>query len=1240
MLEGSCQWILRKQSFQDWVDGTGTDSPILWLSAPPAAGKSTLASFIIGWIRYSFLDTNCQFHFFVSENQAKRKIAYFMRVIAFQLAQSHEIFRDALFRLHDETDATFDDQSPAVIWERIFEGILFRTPIEGDIFWVLDAIDEADAAIALCSRFLKARSVNRIKILITSRWTKELSQFLNGSHSQIKHEQITLADTYEDIRAFVSQSVYANLPQDEETRDEVIEQILDKANGSFLWVRLTLDSIRDNWHTQADLRKVLLSLPKGMEPLYKRMLDGVLDQNQRNCEIAQEILTWAVCSFRPLRISELQAALQLEFERFVSLADTVIQLCGNFVNVINDHVMPVHATARSFLLDKSNGFIDKRNSNEHLALACLNYLSDDHWRRTFSVGPRTSLEIGQIHLKDYAIEHPFLDYAIHHWAFHVANASYDSDSLLDVLDKFFRAYVLSWIHGVVLSGHLKTLARTAQYIRVFVHRKAAIKSNTDAPPLSFRVQDTQWLRLWAVDLIRLLGKFGETLLQEPKSIYRLIPILCPQQSQIGQIYGTPTDLSMSLTGLSNLGWNDCLARVGGSDDESISRVLATETHFVLLLRVPGSMIVFSTVTCAELRRMAHGEYVTHWAINKLGTMLVTAGIRTIRTWEVSTGQQLHNFPRNSEATTIAVAFEDSGTSIVICRDDYSIARCELESGIVTSTFWACNPSSTPQSCPKVMALSPHLGKVALVERGKAVLIWDRDRPQITQPWRCVWTADKERHMDGEESWTPPEVVRWHPDGTSIFVLYFGGSIVHWKFTEDICHEFLETDVREMVISKDGSLMLTGDHHGTVSVQALPRMNTIYKLHSEDLVRDLGFSPDGQRIYVSRGTFCDIWEPDVLVRHEEMDKDDTSSNYESTCEQSLYSDPVIAPNENNRSQVTAMTCCSEAKFYCCGKDDGSVKIHDAVSGEKLRKVYNHSSFASVIALAWSKSGKYIVTGDDAGRVICKRLEAREKQKWSVFPMFDIRLKEPIFQILFHPDEHLVLISTQSTDIIWSIRGKAKKEVTRRTWTHFKGRRWTTNPENHGQLLWIEPDTVAVFTWEDLELVDGDKSCYEEEVVTPDTPEQTNLCHTFSGTPDVVRCISSTRNNRQLIAEVVPNTGTSRSLVPRNIRVVHLIANAKPASSPPFARREQCSELASRAARIVGFFQGHVLFVDTSFWVCTWNMGDTEARGAKKHFFLPRDWVSPSSLALVTCNSEGTVFCPRNGEVAIVRNGIRL
>ena len=64
-----------------------------------------------------------------------------------------------------------------------------------------------------------------------------------------------------------------------------------------------------------------------------------------------------------------------------------------------------------------------------------------------------------------------------------------------------------------------------------------------------------------------------------------------------------------------------------------------------------------------------------------------------------------------------------------------------------------------------------------------------------------------------------------------------------------------------------------------------------------------------------------------------------------------------------------------------------------------------------------------------------------------------------------------------------------------------------------------------------------------------------------------------------------------------------------------------------------------FLNHDFWVCTYTLSETRPGRVKRHFFLPRDWLNLDWLELAVMRTDGVLLCPRNGEVALVENGLR-
>lgn len=176
--DGSCQWLLRKSSFQNWATNSCKSAAHLWISGSPGSGKSTLASFVIQYLQDQSYSAACQHHFFLAADKDKKTLAYMLRSIAYQVALSSELFLTRLIRLSEASSMTFEQEDVSTIWERIFEGLLFRLPSEDPLFRVIDGLDETESPNEMLKLISRVRSAATINILIVSRATKDISKTL------------------------------------------------------------------------------------------------------------------------------------------------------------------------------------------------------------------------------------------------------------------------------------------------------------------------------------------------------------------------------------------------------------------------------------------------------------------------------------------------------------------------------------------------------------------------------------------------------------------------------------------------------------------------------------------------------------------------------------------------------------------------------------------------------------------------------------------------------------------------------------------------------------------------------------------------------------------------------------------------------------------------------------------------------------------------------------------------------
>ncbi|KAL2131707.1 hypothetical protein VTI74DRAFT_4726 [Chaetomium olivicolor] len=1186
-LQGSGEWLHGRKSFEHWLSDPSGETRLFCLTGMPGTGKSTLAAMTIRHLQQVFLSQSCQHHFFNESQPTKKSLAYCLRSIAFQVANTHVTFTERLVRLHQDVGDALSSEKYQTIWAKVFEGILFRLEIGYTLHWVFDAVDEAEDPQMFLKLLSQIQPSSCIKVMLLSRPNKDIAGMVAQRSKVAILDSITIRDTAQDIRAYAHSVVTATLPIESQLQTQVIDEILSRAEGSFLWARLALERLQRNWHTLGDLQKALDDTPRDMQSLYRNMLLNVKTQDQRLQDMAQRILTWATCSFRPIRLAELQAALEPEFGRFVSLKDTIFHICGHFVRIDGDSVSLIHATARRFLVTPDGNepeLVSSQGGHETLATACLQYLSDDRWRRVLSQVP----EADTIHKDRLAIlydSHPLLSYALNYWAYHVRHAPATSTALLKHLKLFFSKYVLCWIQAVALSRSLRTLPLASQYIKLYLkRRKKGPRSVTSSARLTGRLSgDTEvpFLKQWAVDLIRILGKFGDNLAENPSSIFKHIPPFCPRDSLIGQFSARQENPLIKVTGVSSRIWDDNLARLSVGQDETASKVRCTGVYFLTLVSSNGTVIIWSAETCEELRRLEHGEWVILFETNATGSAVATSGRFTFKIWDISSGQLLHSITKDPEIRPMHIAFGAVDTVLVVAYGDCSVVWYDTEAGTELKRF-TTEKSNTLRGCPRVMVLSPDQSRVALAFRGRPVWVWESGEASLNPPRRCIRAAD-EIGLNESDAYNSPEVVVWHPDGESLFILYQDTVIVHWDLVEDERSEFDNTEAREIIINSDGTFLLTCNFNGVLSVWALPRFNLVYRLHGngKDLVRDMAFSPDSQRIYDTRGSMCCVWEPDALVRPDDLDRH--GDNLSSTLDGSLVSEAVSEPvysQVSSGNEVTALTYESGGEFYCCGREDGTVSIHDMNKGKISRKVCSHGSNVDVVSLAWSPSGRFLVSADDMGKVIVKRLRLKEDGKWAVFPVFETRISDGIAdRLVFSPDEHLLLISAPSRDQIWDLGTKSK--ICEKSREVERSGHWINHPFDETRLLFVEQDRIHIHQWRDL-----NDEVLHNVIATPLADDIETRWPTPAPDSENVRALAATNNRRYLVCQTSPESRKTRFGNNREKNLLSLLLATDlqgPASTPQeHVRRRPLFELSAHMQSFLGCHRDKVVFIDHGNW----------------------------------------------------------
>ncbi len=140
-------------------------------------------------------------------------------------------------------------------------------------------------------------------------------------------------------------------------------------------------------------------------------------------------------------------------------------------------------------------------------------------------------------------------------------------------------------------------------------------------------------------------------------------------------------------------------------------------------------------------------------------------------------------------------------------------------------------------------------------------------------------------------------------------------------------------------------------------------------------------------------------------------------------------------------------------------------------------------------------------------------------------------------------------------------------------------------------------------------------------------------------DLIECATTTKDGRRIILGTLPHAEwTQGRRKRRRIEIIHTADIDSAVSENRKSLPVGVHELAGEVAKLLGTFHNHVVFFNRQYWLCTWDI-DSDGAAYKRHLFLPKDWINSETLGLTVLTDHGTLLCPRNGEVAVISNGIK-
>ncbi|KAF7561983.1 hypothetical protein G7046_g2154 [Stylonectria norvegica] len=1215
-VEGSCQWIDARDDFQDWRDsavglltadtgeaeGDQHNVSLYWIHANPGAGKTHLASHVISDLQEFKLE--CAYYYFHVGNKTSQSLGDFLRSIAYQMAMSNAAIRERLVALcHD--GSAFDMDNARNIWTKVFKKGIFQARVYTPQYWVIDAIDE-------CTKYqefftmLKGECPNfPLRIFITSRKVADMQRLYRPLEASMSLTciEIPQRDSVDDIERYI-QSRLENLPIDAAAeKQELGSNVLRRSNASFLWVRLVLDELEQVYSKEIILQ-VLQGIPEGMVPYYERTT-RTMAENKLEKHIAKAVLVWVVASSRKLKISELSHALELDINTVLPSAKSAVEgLCGQLVSVDKSSsgiVDVIHPTVREFLLSPAAGefSIHKSKAHERIAMTCLQLLSSSElqpprtWKRRSSSAQKSSEPS------------PFLDYAVTQFSEHVYSASAETDELLLAIDRFLRTNVLSWIERVAQKGDLYCLIRASKNLKAYLDRRAKYRS-----PLSGQVKNIDG---WSMDLSRLVTKFGAALLQNPSSIYFLIPPLCPSKSAIFQQFGRRPSDGLSVVGFKNEAWDDCIASVSFRDD--IPASVSCGDNLIAVGMESGDVELYNHRSCQK-ERVLDFKYpvdLVHFA----DTFIAACTTRTISLQDLD-GNTLWE----TRIRFRCILLTSSEDAIIAVSQHGHLLKWDISSGaLVEDQAYRYKPYDSDEDhgnlfarAPSLASISPDMESLALGYRGGAVCLWELENNDLVG-----WARDDEDRLATKLLFNPnPEInlllVIYTNHDLSLYDTWSGCLINTHKTPNDV-------GLLSACCSPDGRTLATTDMHGNMQIWDFSSLALLYHVLSPfPSFRILNFTSDGSSVVDVMDSGMRIWSPAALVR--KNIEEDNSVSDDAT---------QLAATEGQyetlrTSRITALHAHPSLAVVLAGKYSGEVIAFSTRTGRQTSVLYSHPSAAFVTELAISNKSM-VASSDVTGAV----------QVWRLIPGPLATLKcgtrvmqrpstAQVKQLCFSPNGEYLLVATTRSDEVYSMTdgscvGALKFEASER-----KISRWLTIPGRGSseQFFLFNDNVLNRYSARDFPArSDGSEVFFRYELTEGSVEAHIDSALVQNDTQTLVLQVHydlgyvSSSTTFLFDLSRIPSSSASEPLTPL---------------SAVFA--DCCKHL-------VGIGEGtrSLVFLHRNSWLSSTDLEGLAEKRHTQHFFVPDEYITTSHEVLPVKTAEDDVVFCLHGELAIVKNGLR-
>jgi hypothetical protein len=349
-------WLMTE--VEEWLAST---KRVLWITGEAGVGKSAVAAWLCDKrpeiVAYHF----CRFN--IAERVDARRVLF---SLAYQLSTQLPIYQDRVNA--SQLDKTAVEPNVPTVFDRLFVNLLTdAVPLSNKPrVMLIDALDEAtrndrnELASLIGSEF--DRLPSWLRMIVTSRpYEQEVNSQLQaldpwkidaGREENLKDIRTYL---YRELRPFTGNGTPS---------DEIVDTIVDKSEGLFLYVTLVREELEKGRLSLARLKEFPQGLGAVYEQWFRRYFPNIATY-QSNCRPALE----AICAARePLPrkyLGEVMGWSSYEIDSLAARLGSLFPFVGE-----DERVRPVHQSLRDWLTDRKRSVpfeVDMHAGEQRLA---------------------------------------------------------------------------------------------------------------------------------------------------------------------------------------------------------------------------------------------------------------------------------------------------------------------------------------------------------------------------------------------------------------------------------------------------------------------------------------------------------------------------------------------------------------------------------------------------------------------------------------------------------------------------------------------------------------------------------------------------------------------------------------------------------------------------------------------------------------------------------------------------------